>query len=174
LAAAAVVARDPTGDDEQFLSAYQSHCQIVAATIRRTYRLSREDEEDLAQVLGMKLLTIPSSSRRKGAQFIKTCINNAARDELRRLLRYEHRYLPSVIDGLAFSEVEAPDTGHRVEDLLSCLNALQRSIITAHLGLDGPATPLRAIAKALGITVTVAQAELDAALGLMRDANSTK
>jgi hypothetical protein len=57
--AAAVVALDPSFDDEQFLITYQSHCHIVAATMRRTYRRSREDEEDLAQILAMKLLTIP-------------------------------------------------------------------------------------------------------------------
>lgn len=141
--------------------------------MRRTYRLSREDEEDLAQVLQMKLLTIPRLNRLKGPAFIRTCVNNAARDELRRLLRNEHRHLPAALE--AVSELEAPDVMGRVNELLACLSPLQREIVSQHLGLNGPATRVRAVAKTLGISATQAQTELTAALELMRDAtNSTK
>lgn len=171
--AAVVVALDPTADDEQFLAAYESHCRIVAATMRRTYRLSREDEEDLGQILQMKLLTISPANRRKGSAFVRTALNNCARDELRRLLRNEHRYLPAALE--AVSELEAPDANGRVNELLACLTPLQRDIVSQHLGLDGPSTPLRAVAKALGIPATQAQTELNTALGLMREGpDSTK
>lgn len=166
-----MLAPDPIADDEQFLEDYQSHCRIVAATMRRTYRLSKEDEEDLAQVLSMKLLTISPVNRLKGAAFIRTSLNNCARDELRRLLRNEHRYLPAAIE--AVSGLEAPDANHRVEDLLSCLSPLQRALVTETVGLNGPATPLRTIAKSLEIPITEAQTELNAALALMRDSAST-
>lgn len=151
--------------DLDFYWEYLGHCKIVAGTIRRTYRLPKADEEDLIQILSTKLLTIPPHHRAKGPAFIRTCLNNAARDVLRRILRGEQHSLPCLVDPQSDHD---PDAEFRIEHMLSCLTPQERELVSLSVGLDGPKLTIREIAALLDMPVSTATKDINRAMTKMR------
>ena len=169
--AAAVQTVDPLSDDEAFIEQYDSHCRKVSRAIRRLYRLSREDEQDLTQTLRMKLLTISLENRRKGAGYVKMCVNNAARDELKRHLDREDINLPAFADVL--DHAKARDETRGIDELMSVLSPAQREIVELSLGLYTPVRAPRTIAKAAGISIEAIEPEFTEALARMRNLSAS-
>lgn len=166
MAAAASMPPVPLWDDDTFLTEYDHHCRKLVKAFCCRYGINREDERDFLQAIYVKLLAIPQHDRFKGGAFVRTCINNKARDILR-TRKVQQKHCLQMLD-VVECEVPAPDSS-RTEDLLSLLSPLQRQIVTYSVGLNGPATPIREVARLLSISLVVAQTELDAALALMRE-----
>jgi DNA-directed RNA polymerase specialized sigma24 family protein len=172
-------------DDDHFLRQFEPHIRIVAGTMRRTYRaMTADDEKDLQQELRLKLLEVPADRRNAGA-FVRTVLNNAARDFLAKVLRHADRHISgdSTTDGdfssslfARFGTDDDTEETQLVDSLWTSLSPTQKQLMDWYLGLSGakPIKRMRTLSDMSGLSAGTVRREIDSALAKMRRMVSTK
>jgi DNA-directed RNA polymerase specialized sigma24 family protein len=164
----------PFVTDEEWLEQCTKHIGDLASSFRRTYFLSKEDQEDLGQDLAIKAIGLDQKYRAPAYKhFVRTALNNFAIDWWRKTRLYKHRNAPMS----PRHEATHVTPGHCQEvladieaaRLLSALSPTEQKVMALFAGLeDRPVTDPFKLAKLIGIPVEQVRSELETALTKMR------
>jgi RNA polymerase sigma factor (sigma-70 family) len=169
---------EPTSaiSDEAILARMSDYIDDLAHSFRKSANLSIAEMEDWAQDLRVKCLSIPQDKRDQ-MTWCRVALKNYARDMYRKKVR-RGKYMVNIEDDAEHVEastaaessaIAQTETTNDANKLLSLLNPLQQTIVREMLMSDSKPRPAE-ISKRLGITQDRLQAELAAAMEIMRSA----
>lgn len=162
--------------DEALLASMAGYIDDLAHSFRKSANLSLAEMEDWAQDLRVKCLSIPQDKRDQ-MTWCRVALKNYARDMYRKKVR-RGKYMVNIEDDAEHVEastaaessaIAQTETTNDANKLLSLLNPLQQTIVREMLMSDSKPRPAE-ISKRLGITQDRLQAELAAAMEIMRSA----
>lgn len=169
-------------NNEELYEKYRKLIYYVAARFRRSYGLTAEHVEDLAVAAATRLIGVPQDKRQYPA-YCRTTINNAMRNELKKLLAY-HDTTFSLDTSLSddpddntlykFFSDERQNPEDEVlgtmfiHDCLELLDEQAQQIVVWAVGLNDNPMSARTIAKRLGLSVDHVDQILSDAYATMR------
>lgn len=135
---------------EEFLRQWNKHMLTVAKAMKRTYKLSNEDVEDIVQDVTIRLLKLTPEQQERGGAWIRTVINNASRDALDRIIRATRNTYSideplnddstgTYKDSFVAPQDDEHDTRQKllIGKLLSSCDRFAQHLIKLRLGFDG-------------------------------------